>query len=217
MIDSEFKRKVKDFVQKNREDIVADIKDLVSINSVQGSPEENAPYGRGPKKALEKILEISKKNGLSVKNLDNRTGYAQIDGKSEKYLASIAHVDVVPRGNGWKADPFTVREINGYLVGRGVSDDKGPAVLTSYMMKFFKEQNLDLPYTMRAIFGSDEETGSSDVRCYLQQEKPPVFIFTPDADFPVCCGEKGIASFSLASKKIENGNVVKFKAEWQAM
>lgn len=97
-------------------------------------------------------------------------------------------------------------------MGRGVSDDKGPAVLTSYMMKFFKEQNLDLPYTMRAIFGSDEETGSSDVRCYLQQEKPPVFIFTPDADFPVCCGEKGIASFSLASKKIENGNVVKFKA-----
>ena len=212
MIDSEFKRKVKDFVQKNKEDIVADIKDLVSINSVQGTPETDAPYGRGPKKALEKILEISKKNGLSVKNLDNRTGYAQIDGKSEKYLASIAHVDVVPRGNGWKADPFTVREINGYLVGRGVSDDKGPAVLTSYMMKFFKEQNLDLPYTLRAIFGSDEETGSSDVDCYLQQEKPPVFIFTPDADFPVCCGEKGIASFGLASKKIENGNVVKFKA-----
>ena len=212
MIDSEFKRKVKDFVQKNKEDIVADIKDIVSINSVQGTPETDAPYGRGPKKALEKILEISKKNGLSVKNLDNRTGYAQIDGKSEKYLASIAHVDVVPRGNGWKADPFTVREINGYLVGRGVSDDKGPAVLTSYMMKFFKEQNLDLPYTMRAIFGSDEETGSSDVRCYLQQEKTPVFIFTPDADFPVCCGEKGIASFGLASKKIENGNVVKFKA-----
>lgn len=86
MIDSEFKRKVKDFVQKNREDIVADIKDLVSINSVQGSPEENAPYGRGPKKALEKILEISKKNGLSVKNLDNRTGYAQIDGKVKNTL-----------------------------------------------------------------------------------------------------------------------------------
>ena len=51
MIDSEFKRKVKDFVQKNKEDIIADIKDLVSINSVQGTPEDGAPYGRGPKKS----------------------------------------------------------------------------------------------------------------------------------------------------------------------
>ena len=61
MIDSEFKRKVKDFVQKNKEDIVADIKDLVSINSVQGSPEENAPYGRGLKKLLKKFLKFQRK------------------------------------------------------------------------------------------------------------------------------------------------------------
>lgn len=155
----------------------------------------------GLKKALEKILEISKKNGLSVKNLDNRTGYAQIDGKSEKYLASIAHVDVVPRGNGWKADPFTVREINGYLVGRGVSDDKGPAVLTSYMMKFFKEQNLDLPYTIRAIFGSDEENRFFRCALLLTARKPPVFIFTPDADFPGFAAAKKALPLSLLQVK----------------
>mgnify|MGYP000308558269 CR=1 FL=1 len=28
-------------------------------------------------------------------------GYAQLDGQQEKYIGTIAHLDVVPAGNGW--------------------------------------------------------------------------------------------------------------------
>lgn len=212
MINPDFRNKVQQFVKDNRENIIADIKEIVAIDSVEGEPSEGMPFGPGPKKALDKGLEIAERMGLKTKNIDNYIGFAQLDGEKEDYLATICHVDVVPVGNGWKADPFVVREIEGWLIGRGVCDDKGPAILTLYMLKFFKEQGIKLPYTMRALLGADEETSMHDVDYYLEKEKAPAFIFTPDANFPVCCGEKGIISYNLFSKKVENSNVVKFNS-----
>ena len=36
---------------------------------------------------------------------------------------------------------------DGCVIGRGTLDDKGPAVLTLYIAKFFKERGEQLPYT----------------------------------------------------------------------
>lgn len=212
MINAEFRAKVQQFVKDNRENIIADIKEIVAVPSVAGEPAEGMPFGPGPKNALNKGLEMASRMGLKTTNLDNYIGYAQLDGEKDDYLATICHLDVVPVGNGWKADPFIVREIEGWLIGRGVCDNKGAAILTMYMLKFFKEQGVKLPYTIRTLFGADEETGMTDVEHYLEKEKAPLFIFTPDANFPVCCGEKGIVSFNLFSKKVENSNVVKFNS-----
>lgn len=212
MIDNSFRAKVQEFVKNNRDNIVRDIKDIVAIKSVAGEKAEGMPFGPGPKAALEKGLEMAARFGVKTVNLDNYIGYAELKGEKDDYLATICHLDVVPEGNGWKADPFIVREVEGWLLGRGVCDNKGAAVLTMYMLKFFKEQGVKLPYTIRTLFGADEETGMTDVDHYLEKEKAPLFIFSPDANFPVCCGEKGIISYQLFSKKTEDSNVVKFDA-----
>ena len=210
MIDATFRAKVQEFVKNNRDDIVQDIKNIVAVKSVAGEPAEGMPFGPDVKAALDKGLEMAARFGFKTVSVDNYIGYAELEGEKEDYLATICHLDVVPEGNGWKADPFKVREIDGWLLGRGVCDNKGAAVLTMYMLKFFKEQGEKLPYTIRTLFGCDEETGMTDVDYYLEKEKAPLFIFTPDANFPVCCGEKGIVSYKLFSKKVENTNVVKF-------
>ena len=41
-------QKIDAFVAANKEQILKDIATLVSINSVEGTPEEGAPYGAGP-------------------------------------------------------------------------------------------------------------------------------------------------------------------------
>lgn len=204
--------KVKEFVKENERNIVQDIKDICAVKSLPGEPLPNAPFGAENRKALDLALAMSQRLGLDTKDCEGYLGYAEVKGESEKYIASIAHLDVVPEGNGWKADPFTVREENGWLIGRGVCDDKGPAILTMYMLKFFKDNYETLPYTLRAMFGCEEETGMRDLEYYLENYPAPVFAFTPDANFPVCCGEKGIAAANLISAKIENGNVVDFTA-----
>ena len=78
---------------------------------------------------------------------ENHIGYAELAGAdAEKYLATICHVDVVPEGNGWTEDPFKMEIRDGWMIGRGVADDKGPMVATLYALKFLKEEGVSLRY-----------------------------------------------------------------------
>ena len=40
---------------------------------------------------------------------------------------------------------------DGWLLGRGVADDKGPMVATLYALKFLKEEGVSLRYPIRAL------------------------------------------------------------------
>ena len=181
------------FVRENETAIFRDVARLVAIDSVEGKPEPGAPFGAGPKAALEKGLEIARELGLEAVNCADKIGYAQLgEGPEDRYLATITHLDVVPTGDGWEHDPFTMREREGWIIGRGVLDDKGPSVLCLYALKYLKERGVPLKYPVRALLGANEETGMGDVEYYLANYPAPLFCFSPDANFPLCNGEKGI-------------------------
>ena len=95
------------FIEENKKNILRDIGRLVAVPSIEGEPEEGAPFGIEPKKALEKGLEIASELGLNTKNCENYIGYAELPGENEeKYLATVTHLDVVPVGEGWTKSPF---------------------------------------------------------------------------------------------------------------
>lgn len=187
------------FAEENREAIFAHIARLVAVDSVEGKPEPGAPFGPGPKKALELGLAIARELGLEAVDCEGKLGYAAV-GKGERYLATITHLDVVPAGTGWLADPFALRERDGWLLGRGVMDDKGPSVLCLYALKYLKDRGVPLRYPVRALLGANEETGMGDVAYYLANYPAPLFCFSPDANFPLCNGEKGIYHGRMISK-----------------
>ena len=198
------------FVAENRENVLRDLKTLVDINSVEGQPQPGAPFGPGPRKALEAALDIAAGMGLDAHNCEGYIGYADLPGASPTQIATITHLDVVPEGNGWTGSPFDMVRRDGYVVGRGVADDKGPAVLTLYAAKFFKQQGATLPYTLRILLGANEETGMKDVDYYLEHYPQPAFCFTPDAEFPVCYGEKGGYGGWLVSAPL-HGSLIDFQ------
>ena len=209
-MDQALNQKIDAFIAANKEKILQDIAALVAINSVEGEPAEGAPYGVGPRAALDKTLELAAGMGFATRNCENHIGYAELAGADpEKYLATICHVDVVPEGNGWTADPFTMQIKDNYMIGRGVADDKGPMVATLYALKFLKEEGVSLRYPIRALVGDNEETHMRDVDYYLEHYKAPVFCFTPDAEFPVCNGEKGQFNGKLVSP-VCNGEIKEF-------
>ncbi len=191
---------IEQFIAENKENILRDIGRLVAVPSIEGEPSEDAPFGTEPKKALELGLKISEELGLSVKNCENYIGYAEIQGESEEYIATVTHLDVVPVGEGWTRSPFEMWEKDGYIIGRGVMDDKGPSVLALYALKYLKDKKIPLKYTVRALLGANEETGMGDVAYYLKNYKAPIFAFSPDSNFPVCNGEKGIYQGMIHSK-----------------
>ena len=221
-MDAQLRLELDRFVEENTPAIVRDIGRLVAIDSVEGTPEPDAPFGRGPREALNLGLEIARELGLEAVDCAGRIGYAAL-GKGEEYLATITHLDVVPVGEGWTGNPFVMREREGWLIGRGVLDDKGPSVLCLYALKYLKEKNIPLRYPIRALLGANEETGMADVTYYLDNYPAPLFCFSPDAEFPLCNGEKGIYHAVLRSQAVLDtivdfrggvaGNVIPQKAE----
>ena len=146
---------VKLFARENWEGVIRDIGRLVAVDSVRGEEQPGMPFGPGPAKALKLGLEIAGELGLDTVNCENMIGYAQV-GQGEKYLATITHLDVVPSA-GWSEDPFTLRRREGFIIGRGVMDDKGPSVLCLYALKYLKDRGVELRYPVRALLGADEE------------------------------------------------------------
>lgn len=202
--------RAEEFLEKYRKQMLEDLAALVKIDSVEGTAAPGAPFGQGPRRALDKALEIAKRLGLLTQDGDGYLGWAQAQGKCESpYLASITHLDVVPAGNGWTGEPFALRRKEGVLLGRGVSDDKGPSVLMLYAAKYLQDEGV-LRYPFRVLLGCSEETGMQDVPYYLARNPQPAFLFSPDGDFPVCNGEKGIFSAVLQGSWPQDSRIVSF-------
>ena len=180
------------WVDAHRDELLRDLTALCRIRSVTGEPAENAPYGEGPAKALTAAMELCRNYGFAVKNHGWRVMTADLGDGADRALDMLAHLDVVPEGDGWDSDPYepVIRE-DGFIYGRGVADDKGGAVAAMYGLRCVKELGLPLRRGCRLILGTDEECGSSDIEYYYKTEKPAPNAFTPDAEFPVCNAEKG--------------------------
>ena len=202
-MDEKLREDIELFVSENEERIFSDIAKLVSFNSENAPAKPGMPFGEGAARALDAALAIAEGMGLETANCEGMIGYAQLgEGGMElrDYLATITHLDVVPAGGGWSGDPFVMRERDGWIIGRGVMDDKGPSVLCLYALKYLKERNIPLRYPIRALLGVNEELGMGDVIYYLNNFPAPLFCFSPDANFPLCNGEKGIYHGRIIAK-----------------
>ena len=205
------------YIDQHWDDVITDLDALVHIESVEdlAAGEPGAPFGPGPREALSTVLGIASRMGFETHDCEGYIGYADMPGECETQLGIIGHVDVVPAGPGWTFEPFSVSRKDGYLFGRGVADDKGPVVVTLHALKFWRDrleaEGRRFPYTVRFLFGANEETNMKDVAYYRERYADPAFLFTPDAEFPVCYGESGICSGTLSSAPIEDGVIVELE------
>ena len=170
--------------------------DLCRIPSVKGEPLPEAPYGAETARALARFLAIGTELGFRAVNLDNRVGYVEY-GQGRRLVAVLAHLDVVPAGDGWQTDPFEPVVLPDRIIARGAIDDKGPLVAALFALKALADEGFQPDARIRIIAGLDEECGSSCMQHYARIEELPDAGFTPDADFPVINAEKGIVSFDL--------------------
>ena len=198
-------------IESYEEDIIKSTQEIIKIKSVEDEAKSNMPFGEGPAKALEYALNLSEEMGFETKNFDNYAGHADL-GDGEEVVGVLVHLDVVPEGDGWDFPPYGGEIRNGRIYGRGTNDDKGPAIACMYAMKALKESGIPLKRKIRIIFGTNEETGWGCMKHYFAHEKAPDMAFTPDAEFPVIHGEKGIVIFDLVKNinlKDQSGVILK--------
>lgn len=196
-------------ILKYQEDIIKDLAELIAIPSVRGEASEGMPFGKESADVLDLILNKADGMGFTTKNIGGYAGHAEY-GEGSEVAAVVAHVDVVPAGEGWDTDPFTLVKKGNLYFGRGTADDKGAAIVALYCLKVLKDENVQAKRRMRVIFGAGEETGSDDLEMYLESEEMPVMAFTPDAEYGICNREKGILRMSVSEKKNDSKVVREF-------
>ena len=212
-------RRITDYLAANWDTMLADFATLVEIPSVEdlaaADPAANAPFGPEPARALDAALAIAGRMGLQTVNHEGYIGTADMPGASATQIGIIGHVDVVPAGPGWHFEPYQMTRQDGYLIGRGTTDDKVPLLTALHAVNLWREIAADqgeaLPYTIRVMFGANEETDMKDVAYYRARNADPAFLFTPDAEFPVSYGEAGILHGEFASAPIEDGLIVQIE------
>ncbi len=204
----------KELVKKYENETVETLKDFVNINSVYdaSSVSKENPYGEGVSKALAFVESLALRDHFKVRNIENRVVEITIGEENSPNIGIFAHADVVPATGDWVSPPFAAEIREGKLYGRGTSDDKGPAIAAYYALKALHENNLINGYSVRLVIGGDEERGSSCMHYYFNtyKAKAPDYGFTPDAEFPLIYGEKGITDFRM-KKAIDLAPIISFK------
>ncbi len=189
---------IRQFIDENFENMKADLKELVSYNSVYS--EDEKPFGSQNRRVLDAALKMMEEKGLRTENLDYYAGYGEA-GEGDELIGILAHLDVVPCWEGWDTDPFEMVEKDGKVYGRGVSDDKGGAVASMYALKYLIDEKYPFRKRVRLILGCNEETGSACIAHYVEKKGQIDYGFTPDGNFPGIYAEKGMYEAAVVAHK----------------
>ena len=149
-------------VAELRDEMIRDVQKWVAVPSVQSEAVEGKPFGENNARMLDLALETARGYGFETRNIDYYAGDVSLGG-GEQTLGMLAHLDVVPAGEGWTHDPFGGEIADGKIFGRGTIDDKGPALCALYAMRAVRDAGVELKDGVRLILGCDEETGMSDM------------------------------------------------------
>ena len=187
-------------IYKNKEKLINDMQGLLRINSVLGDTPitKDAPFGEGIRDSLLYVLSLGEEMGFKTVNVDNVAGHIEY-GEGEDIIGVLCHVDVVPAIGKWKFPPFSAIIDDNKIYARGAIDDKGPIISVLYALKVLKDNNIKLNKRVRLILGTDEESQWRGIKKYFEKKEQPLMGFSPDADFPLIYGEKGIMSLDLTN------------------
>ncbi len=133
---------------------------------------------------------------------------------SKRPLLLLAHLDVVgAAGQRWTTPPFAVTEKDGWLYGRGVTDDKSWVAMATALLIELHRSRAPLHRDVILALTGDEESGGAGIRYVLEHRKPLI----GDAEFAlnegggVLLDEKGkprLVSLGTAEKTFQNFTLV---------
>jgi succinyl-diaminopimelate desuccinylase len=188
-------RTLDSIVKSYSERLVDCVCESIRIPSVYSCGDTEHPYGNGIEEAAKHARLHARKLGFRTAKIGGHVSWAEF-GDSDETIAVMGHLDVVQPGNGWDFDPYSGEVKNGYILGRGSQDDKGPLFASLFALRTVADLDVPLKRKVRIIFGTDEETGKMrDVEAYLCHEEVPIMAFTPDGEFPIVNTEKGVLKF----------------------
>ncbi|KAI9811531.1 MAG: hypothetical protein M1832_000874 [Thelocarpon impressellum] len=125
----------------SNEELLESLSSFIGYRTVSSDP----AYAEDNRRGASFLRSLFKRFGASAEMLNtagtlNPVVFARFKGNSpgsakRRTILFYGHYDVIAARNEkgtWKADPFVIRPVNGYVYGRGASDNKGPVLAALY-------------------------------------------------------------------------------------
>lgn len=160
--------------------MLSSLREFVSYRTVSARPEFAEECRQGASFLCNLFKRLGAQvNMLSTDKLHNPVVCAVFSGKLEpvekrKRILFYGHYDVVPAdrdsNSKWRTDPFEMDGINGYLYGRGVSDNKGPIMAALYAVTdLLQAKQLDSDVVF--LIEGEEESSSRGFQETIRKSK----------------------------------------------
>lgn len=208
----EIRKRVQEWIAVHRGSLAEEICELVRIRSVADKTASVGPYGQGCRDAVDKYMEICHRHGLEVENHGYQVAEAYHSGWGDRRerIGLMGHLDVVPEGSGWNWPPYEGIIKDGWILGRGAQDNKGPCLAALYTLLCLRDLGVELKHDIRALAGTNEENGMEDADYYASCCQTPDFTLVVDSPFPICYGERGILEAWMIADDAFSGQVLDF-------
>lgn len=207
MKDKELAGAALQWAAEHREEMVRDLIHIVNHPSVSKPGEAGYAFGEDCKRCADAMEDMGRGYGFAVDNDEYYTTSLLLGGRTTREIGILGHLDVVPEGTGWNYEPYNAIEKEGFVIGRGSSDNKGAVIMSLYVMRFLREMGIKLKHTLRLICGFNEKAGMQDVEHYLKTHEAPEYTIVCDGGWAMCIGEKGILTADL-TQRITDGNLL---------
>ncbi|WP_163269571.1 acetylornithine deacetylase [Chelativorans alearense] len=156
--------------------------------------------------------EILSDAGARISMHHDETGakanlFATLGPEGDGGIVLSGHTDVVPvDGQEWTGDPFTLREVDGRLYGRGTCDMKGFIACCLAMVPVFAQKPLKRP--LHFAFTYDEEVGCFGARALMEELKraairPAAAIIGEPTSMRIIEGHKGCYEYTTEFRGLE--------------
>src|ERR1700759_883543 len=113
------------------------------------------PHGHEAK-AAHYVRDLLAAEGFAVSFQEYKPGRINVVSRMENGAGPVfafnTHMDVVPVGEGWACDPFSLTEANGRLYGRGPCDCKGPLASMIEAMRMLRARRGTWSGTLLGVF-----------------------------------------------------------------
>lgn len=186
--------KLEHWFEQHRAEFVQDLLELVAFPSIgdEKLAEPGRPFGQPVEDVFQHVIRKAQHYGFTTEQHDGYAISVLSDTRDNvQEVGLISHLDVVPPGDNWTFEPFAPFERDGFVVGRGASDNKGPALLDLYLLRAFRDLGVPLQHKLRIVYGGAEEIGMADIKYFAEHGPVPRFSIITDGAFPVNHAQKG--------------------------
>jgi cysteinylglycine-S-conjugate dipeptidase len=204
-----------DQVQHQLPGVLADLKELVAIESVSADPARATEVQRSAERVVKLLTDLRCPDVRIVRAGEGAPAvigrFSAPEGKPTVCL--YAHHDVQPEGDpqGWRTTPFVATELEGRLYGRGTADDKGGLAVHLAALRVFGGKP---PVGVTVFVEGEEEIGSPTLPQLLDEHHDElaadVFVITDSINWAVgqpafTTSLRGVVACTVEVRTLDHG------------